>query len=479
MQEATRATPLSAQTRHISVLGGGFPAGSLVAVTGPPGVGKTIFAANWIYNGVERLGCKGLYVSFVEGRKSFFENMRGSGLDFERLERAGKFRFLEMVTLKEAGLPAIIEQILGEVADIKANMLVIDSFSAIAQVIEKPYDMRMLVHSVLSKIVREMGCTTMIIIEKMSAEETYEPAEFLSDFIIHLNKAEVDGAPLRYLKILKARGTEIRQPQLAFTLKGGFKVFRPLPPGSFPEPTKRFKIVPHGEDYYSSGISDLDRIVGPMFRRGCYNLLEVERTVPLSIERTFRVILVNVLNQGGCAVILPPQGLSAVMVWRSLEPFVYEEALRSNLKIVDFRTTAGETAEIAEPCVIPFSGRSIREDMLGFWNAVSELRSRYGKPVFTIVGFDTLEYVYGKDELLKILGEDLAKTRNFGDVRLNIVRPECAIASHLSSLADIHLIVREICGAIFLQGIKPKTPLLNIELHTDEEGSEIKLTPVL
>ncbi|MEM2587012.1 MAG: RAD55 family ATPase, partial [Candidatus Bathyarchaeia archaeon] len=50
-----------------SVLDGGFPAGSLVAVTGPPGTGKTIFAANWIYNGVERLGCNGLYASFVEG----------------------------------------------------------------------------------------------------------------------------------------------------------------------------------------------------------------------------------------------------------------------------------------------------------------------------------------------------------------------------------------------------------------------------
>ncbi|MEM2703738.1 MAG: ATPase domain-containing protein, partial [Candidatus Bathyarchaeia archaeon] len=36
-----------------SVLNGGFPAGSLVAVTGPPGSGKTIFAASWIYNGVE------------------------------------------------------------------------------------------------------------------------------------------------------------------------------------------------------------------------------------------------------------------------------------------------------------------------------------------------------------------------------------------------------------------------------------------
>ena len=117
--------------------------------------------------------------------------------------------------------------------------------------------------------------------------------------------------------------------------------------------------------------------------------------------------------------------------------------------------------------------------MLGFWSAVSEFRRQSGRPVFSVVGFDTLEYIYGKDELLKILGEDLAKIRNFGDVRLNIIRPECAIASHLSSLADIHLIIREICGAIFLQGVKPKTPLLNIELHIDEEGSEIKLTPIL
>ncbi|MEM2714272.1 MAG: ATPase domain-containing protein, partial [Candidatus Bathyarchaeia archaeon] len=173
------------------VFEGGFQPGSLIAVTGPPGTGKTIFATSWIYNGVERLGLKGLYASFVEGRKSFIENMRGLGLDFENIERSGGFRFLEMATLKEIGVPAVFEQILGEAADMGASMLVIDSFSAISQVIEKPYDTRILVHTVLSKIVREMGCTTTIIIEKMSAEETYEPAEFLSDHIPHLYKTEV------------------------------------------------------------------------------------------------------------------------------------------------------------------------------------------------------------------------------------------------------------------------------------------------
>ncbi|MEM2859817.1 MAG: ATPase domain-containing protein [Candidatus Bathyarchaeia archaeon] len=459
-----------------SVLDGGFPAGSLVAVTGPPGSGKTIFAASWIYNGVEKLGCNGLYVSFVEGRRSFIENMRGLGLDFERLERSGRFRFLEMVTVREIGIPAVFEQIIREISDVKASMLVIDSFSAISQVIEKPYDTRILVHTVLSKIVREMGCTTMIIIEKMTAEETYEPTEFLSDFIIHLYRTEVDGALLRCLRILKARGTEIQQPRLAFTLEGGFKVFRPLIMGGLPEPIKKFEVIPHGKDYYSSGIRDLDRIMGVMFRSGCYNLLEFEGDVTLPPERLFRVTASNALNQGGCVIILPPQGLSALTVRRSLEPFVYEDALKHNLKIVDFKATA---VERIEPYVILFEGRSLREDMLCFWNAASDFRMKRGRPVLTIVGFDTLEYVYGEDEVLKILGEDLAKTRNLGDVRLNIIRPECSVANHLRSLASAHIVVREICGAIFLQGIKPRTPLLNVEVCTDEEGTEVKLTPIL
>jgi len=457
------------------VLDGGFLAGGLVAITGPPGSGKTIFAANWIHNGVTKLGEKGLYVSFVEGYDSFSEYMHSLGLDFEKLESEGKFKFLEMITLREAGVQAILEQILHEIMDMNATMLVIDSFSAISQVIEKPYDTRILAHMVLSKIVRRLGCTTMILIEKMSGEEFYEPVEFLSDFIIHFDKTEVDGALLRHLRILKARGTEIRQPHLAFTLKGGFKAFCPLILGGLREPEKRFRLVQHYGDFYSSGIKDLDDFMGMMFRRGCYNLLEVKGDVTLPPERILRATISNVLNQGGYVVIFPPQGLSALTVRKSLEPFVYENFLDHNLKIVDFRAA---TVEKVEPYVILLDGRSIKEDMIHFWNAVSEFRKKSDRPIFTLVGFDTLEYVYGENEVLKILGEDLAKTRNLGDVRLNIVRPECAVADHLRSLANAHIVVRELCGAVFLQGIKPKTPLLNIEVHTNGE-SEVKLTPVL
>lgn len=90
-------------------------------------------------------------------------------------------------------------------------------------------------------------------------------------------------------------------------------------------------------------------------------------------------------------------GFKAITIWRSLELFVYEDALKQNLKIINFKAAA---VEVVKQYVILFEGRSIREDMLGFWNAISEFRRQRDRPIFSVVGFDALEYIYGKDEEL-------------------------------------------------------------------------------
>jgi circadian clock protein KaiC len=69
-----------------SVLSGGFPRGSLILVNGNPGTGKTTLTARFLYTGAKDGAEKGLYVSFSEGKRSFYENMTSLGLDFEKLE---------------------------------------------------------------------------------------------------------------------------------------------------------------------------------------------------------------------------------------------------------------------------------------------------------------------------------------------------------------------------------------------------------
>ncbi|MEM4725750.1 MAG: ATPase domain-containing protein, partial [Nitrososphaerales archaeon] len=49
---------------------GGFPRGSLILICGEPGTGKSIFSAQFIYDGAVNYDEKGIYVSFSEDRQT-------------------------------------------------------------------------------------------------------------------------------------------------------------------------------------------------------------------------------------------------------------------------------------------------------------------------------------------------------------------------------------------------------------------------
>jgi circadian clock protein KaiC len=102
---------------------GGIPRGYLVLVAGTAGSGKTIFASQYLHHGLSRFNEPGIYVSFAENREMFLKNMKRMGMEFEKFEQKGKFKFLDMVTVKDKGVDSIIERILSEVETLKAQRL--------------------------------------------------------------------------------------------------------------------------------------------------------------------------------------------------------------------------------------------------------------------------------------------------------------------------------------------------------------------
>jgi len=455
------------------IVNGGFKRGSLIVVAGNPGTGKTAFSAGWIYHGAANLDEAGIYASFAEGREAFYDNMKGFGFDFKRLEDEERFRFLDLVTVRDKGVSGVLSLIVDEVYSLQAKRLVIDSFSALAQAFERPIDMRSILHTVLSKIIRKTGCTTLIILEVPYGESKigYGIEEFIADLVLLFKMKEFEGVTLRELSILKNRWSEITYPSYVFTLKNGFQVFLPISIRRIKQPIGKYKVIPHKKDVFSTGIRDLDQLLDGSFRRGGYNLLEIEKDVAFPLERLIRPTVCNFLNQGYGVVILPPQGISASTVKKALVPFVDQEH-HENFVIADYKGRE-------ETGIIVLDGKSLEEDMEKIWDVISDLKRKTGKPVFSIVGFDTVEYTYGEREALKILGEDVARTRNREDLRLNIIRPTVHVADQLRALSDIYLKVEIIHGALFIRGIKPRTPLLNINVVTSNRFSEVKLTPVI
>ena len=187
---------------------GGFPRGTSIVLAGSPGSGKTIASAHFLYHGAKNLDENGVYVSFAEQRDFFFDNMKKFGLDFERLESDGKFKFLDVMTSSEEAIMVTFETVLGEVSAINAKRLVIDSFSAMAQAFEKKIDGRIALH-LLNKLIRKTGCTTLWLVEVPQGSKTLGLGfeEFVADGIVQFETIHEKEGIRKRAVILKLRGT--------------------------------------------------------------------------------------------------------------------------------------------------------------------------------------------------------------------------------------------------------------------------------
>jgi len=174
-----------------SLIEGGFPRGSLVLLAGNPGTGKTVFSMQFLYRGAENCGENGIYVSFAESEATIINNLsKLFECDLRKRKLCGKVKILDLATVTEKGLTTILEMILEEVAALKAKRLVIDSFSAMAQTFKEPIEARSILHNILGKLVRHLGCTTILIVEVPIGIEKIGVSieEFVADGVIVLKR---------------------------------------------------------------------------------------------------------------------------------------------------------------------------------------------------------------------------------------------------------------------------------------------------
>ena len=193
------------------ILGGGLPKGSTTIVAGGPGTGKTVLAAQFIYSGAVKYGEKGVYVTFEEGAETFKNNMLSLGWNFEKLQKRQQVEILDLMSLRE---PDKVEVALDEIVEttrvLGAKRLVIDSITALTVTFEEAAEIRTLI-SVLQKVLRGLGCTTILTTEipwgsrklGMGAEE------FIADGIIVLEMISRGNILRRRLIVLKMRATEL------------------------------------------------------------------------------------------------------------------------------------------------------------------------------------------------------------------------------------------------------------------------------
>lgn len=252
------------------VANGGLPKGRATLVSGTAGSAKTIFAAQFLADGILKAGEPGVFVTFEESPAEIRRNMASLGWDILAWESAGRWAFvdaspqpeIETMVVGSYDLGALLARIENAVRGIGAQRISLDSLSAVFTQLGDSAVLRREIFRIVAAL-RKIGVTGVLTAERTQdyGEITRSGIEeFVADNVIVLRNVLEDEKRRRTLEILKFRGTSHQKGEFPFTIIPG--------KGIIVIPLSEIQLKQKSSDVrVSSGNADLDRMCGGGFFR--------------------------------------------------------------------------------------------------------------------------------------------------------------------------------------------------------------------
>jgi KaiC domain protein len=196
------------------LLTGGIPRGFLVAVTGEPGTGKTIFCIHFIDQGVKE-GDVCIYVTTEESRQSILKQAAQFGIDFQAAVKGKRLIIIDaLMGLEDQwSLRSLeVEELLDKIIEAKKALgygrarLVIDSLSAFW--LDRPAMARRYSYFV-KKVLSKWDFTIMAVSQyAITTSDAFGfGVEHIADGIIRFRRYVRNGVLRRYVIVEKMRQT--------------------------------------------------------------------------------------------------------------------------------------------------------------------------------------------------------------------------------------------------------------------------------
>ena len=244
---------------------GGIPKGRTTLLAGTAGSGKTIFALQFLINGLRAYEENGVIVTFEETPEDLARNVEGLGWDIKQYVAENRVAVVDASpepgeTIMECGsydLSALLARIEHAVRKVGAKRVILDSVGAIFPQFTDSNLVRRELHRVVAGM-RQLGVTTVVTIERMQEYgdiARFGVEEFVADNVLILRNPLEQEKRRRTIEILKFRGTTHQKGEYPFTI----------------DPTSGVTIIPlsaielkqkSSNVRVSSGNADFDKMCG-------------------------------------------------------------------------------------------------------------------------------------------------------------------------------------------------------------------------
>lgn len=209
------------------LINGGLPRGYGYTVMGGPGSGKTIFATQFIYNGITKYGENGVYVSFDESLRSLRKTASNLGMDITNLEKKRQLIIVDASPIRvEAGkyaaktdtflgLPnfdvdTLMRAVTKAAERVDAKRIVVDCISSLLVQYRDPFVVRRETLSLISSLSQNEQHTSLFLSEVNEPEALSQlnVEAFLTNGVIILHNIKHREEKIRAIEILKMRGVD-------------------------------------------------------------------------------------------------------------------------------------------------------------------------------------------------------------------------------------------------------------------------------
>ncbi len=191
------------------MLGGGIFEGDSLLVAGPSGTGKSVLATQFIAEGL-RQGEPGIMAIFEQRPEGYAHRAGTFGLDLKKALKTGTLETLYLRPL-DLSVDETMQEILDAIGRIGAKRLVIDSLVGFETALAPGF--RAEFRESLYRMIGALAGAGLTILSTVEVEDTFTELafsryaiSFLTDDIIRLRYAEIDGQLRKMMVVIKMRG---------------------------------------------------------------------------------------------------------------------------------------------------------------------------------------------------------------------------------------------------------------------------------
>lgn len=196
------------------ITGGGLPTGRPSLICGGAGCGKTLFASEFLVNGIRNYEEPGVFVAFEETPDELSKNLASLGVDLQQLIRRKKlvvdYVHIERSEVQETGeydLEGLFIRLNHAIDSIGAKRVVLDTLEALFSGLPNEMILRAELRR-LFRWLKNKGVTAIVTAERGEGALTrYGLEEYVADCVVLLDHRVDQQISTRRLRVVKYRGS--------------------------------------------------------------------------------------------------------------------------------------------------------------------------------------------------------------------------------------------------------------------------------